>query len=111
MRAPFLHRSVVSLLVAAFMVLVLPACWYGAVARAAAAGTQGPSSSNNNEEHEEREKPGTHKLDVVGRRPPPPQRHAHRVVRARANVTERGTTAGSVAPVLHPSRFSVRRLI
>jgi hypothetical protein len=103
-------RAWISAFVAAYLVLLFPACWSGAQIRAKQLGLAGPSSSNNNEEREEHEQHEVAIRDAQGQRPPeppaavelPPQRlHTMHVPRL-------GT---SVATSPEPSVFSVKRLL
>ena len=98
-------------LLALFMVFVLPACWFGALARAQELGMAAPSSSNNNEEREEHEEREIATRDAQGNRPPPPPPVATRAERARGPIV---APTFVVAPVAHPlelSVLSVRRLL
>ncbi len=99
--------------VAGFLVLVLPACWYGALARANALNVPGPSNANSNEEREEHEERQEHEVTTVGNRPPPAtSRPAARtaVVRIVAATSTPSMLVASIAPVPHPAQFSIRRL-
>jgi hypothetical protein len=102
----------IAALVAGFLVLVLPACWYGALARAQALNVQGPSSSNNNEEREEHERGEETQRQALGTRPPPPARSSARIEAARFVVAQPAPAilVASIAPVPHPAQFSIRRL-
>ncbi len=100
-------------IVAVFLVVVLPWCWYGAQAQAQALNLPGPSNANSNEEREEHEGHGEQEVETRGNRPPPPPRGAS----ARATGTrivaahrEPSIVVASVAPVPHPAQFSIRRL-
>ena len=93
-----------------FLVFVLPACWSGALTRAWVELGQGPSSNNTNEEREEREHSEEGDAARLSTRPP---------AEASAKIAEGPRAApprqlpvrlASVAPKLHPSRFSERRL-
>lgn len=99
-------------LIAGFLVLVLPSCWYGALARAQALNLQGPSSSNNNEEREEHERGEEEQRQALGTRPPPPARSSARtsVLRCVAATHTPAIRVASVAAVPHPAQFSIRRL-
>ena len=95
---------------ALFLVFVLPACWSGAMQRAWAERGQPPSTSNTNEEREERDHCEEH--EAVRISSPPQARPPLRLeVAARiAAVHYTLAIAQSVAPKLHPSVFSERRL-
>lgn len=100
-------------LVAGFLVLVLPACWYGALARANAQNVAGPSNANSNEEREEHQEREEHEVTAVGNRPPPPARRAATrsdEVRIVAATRTPSMLVASIAPVPHPAQFSIRRL-
>lgn len=105
--------QLVAVFMASFMVLVLPACWYGAMTQAAILGTSGPSTSNSNEERDEHE---THdETEAAPHRtrppvPPSPSSHDIPVDRLRPSSSSSQVIATSVAPPRHPSQFSVRRL-
>jgi hypothetical protein len=103
-----------SAFLALFMVLVLPACWYGALERARAIGLVGPSAANNNEEerHEDEERE-VNVVDAFGHPPPQPPRMtpATFVVTTIATHTTTPTLVASVALAPEPSRYSVKRLI
>ncbi len=102
----------ISGVIALFLVLVLPACWYGALSRANIAGRTAPSSSNNNEEREEHEERKEDELTAFGSPPSPPPLAARTFEATRvALVSNSPTVKTSVAPKLHVSQFSVRRLI
>jgi hypothetical protein len=105
-------RASISALLAFFLVLVLPSCWYGALTRAAVLGSDGPSSSNNNEEREEHQETSEEEVVAVGTRPPPPERveRVETVVLAPVLLPV-PTKLVSVALPPHPAQFSVRRLI
>jgi hypothetical protein len=105
-RSPWL-----SALLALFMVLVLPACWYGALARAQSLGIAAPSSSNNNEERDEHEEREIEVADAAGQRPPVPRPEPEPAERRHVVAPALAPTRlASVAPPVHPSRFSERRL-
>ncbi len=99
-------------LIAGFLVLVLPSCWYGALARAQALNVQGPSSSNNNEEREEHERGEETQRQALGTRPPPPARTSARTLAARFVAAQPAPTilVASLAHVPHPAQFSIRCL-
>ncbi len=101
-------------LIALFMVLVLPSCWYGAMSRAAILGDVAPSSANSNEEREEHESDEQGEVQALGTRPPPPERSPARTASNRiailATPTTKPSSEVSFAPVPHPAQFSVRRL-
>jgi len=99
-------------LIAVFLVLVLPSCWYGALTRAQAQNLQGPSTSNSNEEREEHERHDEDERQALGTRPPPPARQSARTSAPRIVVAPRAPAilVASVAPVPHPAQFSIRRL-
>ena len=105
-------RRLVTLSLSVFLVLVLPACWYGAMTRAAILGVQAPSAANSNEEREDHK--GHEEVHAVAgstRTPPPdavPPASTRVVVFTHVHAPTR-VLAGALAP--HPSRFSVRRLI
>lgn len=106
----------ISAFMALFLVTVLPYCFFEARARAQVAGsTNGPSNgnSNNNEEREEREDRDEGHVVQVGSRPPPVTPEPPRIQVSTVAVAAPRTSAisRSVAPQLHPSQFSVRRLI
>lgn len=106
------HTAWISGVIALFLVLMLPACWYGALSRAYVAGTSAPSSSNNNEEREEHEERKEEELTAFASPPPPPETAARSFETTRvALVLLNPTVKTSVAPKLHVSQFSVRRLI
>jgi hypothetical protein len=108
----FAHTTWLSAFLALFMVLVLPACWYGAVERARALGQVGPSSANNNEEerHEDEERE-VGVVDAFGHPPPqPPTEPAAFVVTTIVTHTPPALVA-SVALAPEPSLYSVKRLI
>lgn len=97
---------------ALFLVLVLPACWYGALSRAWIERSQGPSSANSNEEREEHQERDEHRVVGLGTPPPPRPRPRPRSSVRLASVSRAAPAiVASVAPRLHPSVFSVRRLI
>jgi hypothetical protein len=99
-----------SALLAMFLVLVLPACWFGALARAQALDRAAPSSSNNNEEREEHEGRESEPREAFGQRPPRSSAPARDASRRAATPVLEPTRLASVAPAVHPSRFSERRL-
>jgi hypothetical protein len=99
-----------SALLALFLVLVLPACWYGALARAQALDRAAPSSSNNNEEREEHEDHDIELREALGQRPPRSSAPRRDVSRRAAPPVLEPTRLASVGPAVHPSRFSERRL-
>jgi hypothetical protein len=102
----------IATLVAVFMVLVLPACWYGALERSNLFGTAAPSNANNNEEREEHEEHEVATTDVAGRRPPPPPKAGPRATpKAIQRAHVRVRIAESVAHPAVPSKLSERRLI
>lgn len=105
-------RASISALLALFLVLVLPSCWYGALTRAAVLGAEGPSTSNNNEEREEHQETSEDEAAAIGTRPPPPER-VERVetVFSVPVIVLAPPKLVSVAPPPHPAQFSVRRLI
>lgn len=92
-----------------FLVFVLPICWSGAMTRAFADRAQSPSNSNSNEEREEREQGE----EITAARPAaqPPTEAPLVIVAARRTLAHHEEAIlASVAPKLHPSRFSERRL-
>jgi len=100
-------------LVAGFLVLVRPACWYGALTRAQALNLQAPSNANSNEEREEHQEHEEHEVAAVGNRPPPPPSGAPArtsVSRTLAAARTPSILVASIAPVPHPAQFSIRRL-
>lgn len=111
-RSTYYRNAWVAALVAAFMVLVLPACWFGALERAVAQGRTAPSSSNNNEEREEHQEHVADVRDEAGRRPPSPPQALSQYTSSRPTVSSpRSIVAVSVAAPVVPSKFSERRLI
>lgn len=109
------HRNVwVSFLLATFMVLVLPACWAGALIRARAL-AQGPtiSSNTNEEEREEHDERDSGQRDHSRRRPPPPPQPAARDIQITRvqTIATTPTIVASVAPSPEPRVLSVKRLI
>jgi hypothetical protein len=103
-------RTVQHALVALFMVLVVPACWYGA---SAPGQPSRASASSSEEEHRDHEAEASSELEAHGKRPPPPRMTAARAdqVRAVPAASPRAPAiTASVAPAIPPSRFSVRRL-
>src|SRR5688572_25660414 len=98
-------------LVALYMVLVLPVCFFGRMIQAVELGLPAPSNSNNNEEREEHEPAEITVRDVQGVRPPLPDPDliARRVV-ARIEVPPPRVLPSVAHPPL-PSSFSVRRLL
>lgn len=105
------HTAWISAAIALFLVLVLPACWYGALTRSFVAGSA-PLTSNNNEEREEHEERKVDELTESSDPPPPPQRTARLIRLTRvARVMHSPTVKTSVAAKVHVSQFSVRRLI
>lgn len=111
-RSSYFRNAWMAAFIAAFMVLVLPACWFGALERAAAQGRAAPSSSNNNEEREEHQEQEIEVRDIAGRRPPsPPRTFANRASSRPTVAAPRSIVAVSVAAPVVPSKFSERRLI
>jgi len=110
--SPLRLRRLVTLSLSVFLVRGLPACWSGAMTRAAILGAQAPSAANGNEEREDHD--GHEEVHAVAgstRTPPPdavPPAPARVVVFSYVHAPTR-VLAGALAP--HPSRFSVRRLI
>lgn len=110
--SPIQLRRLVTLSLSVFLVLVLPACWYGAMTRAAILGAQSPSAANSNEEREDHD--GHEEVHAVAgstRTPPSdavPPVSARAVAVSYAHAPTR-VPAGALAP--HPSLLSVRRLI
>jgi len=96
--------------VSLFLVFALPVCWATAMTQAWVERGQGPSSNNNtNEEREEREIVEDGELAELGTRPLEPTlvelpqslpQPPYQVLPVRV----------SIAPKLHPSQFSVKRL-
>ena len=102
----------IAALLAVFMVLVLPACWFGALERSRLFGTVAPSNANSNEERDEHEEHDVDVRDVAGRRPPAPPPEAPRVARTSIQrVLSRVRIIASVAHPRIPSKLSERRLI
>lgn len=102
----------IAAILAVFMVLVLPACWFGALERSRTCGTVAPSNANNNEERDEHEEHDLDLHDVAGRRPPAPPPDAPRIVRT--TLQRIHSTVRIIASVAHPpvpSKLSERRLI
>lgn len=110
------YLSGMSVFMTLFLVLVLPACWYGALTQAWLTNAQGPSSSNSYEERDEHEERDEQQKVVHRSAPPTPPQSSPQPSPSLALVgvivsrTAPAITA-SVAPQLHPSQFSVRRLI
>jgi hypothetical protein len=104
------RRSWISASLALFMVFVVPMCWFGALARAKALNIPGPSSSNNNEEREEHEETEISVRDAQGSRPPVFAAPELRSPAERVDAPAPRQLA-SVAHLLEPSVFSVRRLL
>jgi hypothetical protein len=103
-------RTWIGALVAAYLVLLFPACWSGAQIRAQQQGVAGPNSSNNNEEREEHEQHETIVQDAQGQRPPldPP---AIEIAVPRIRVAVSHQLRASVASSPNPAVLSVRRLL
>lgn len=100
----------VAALLSLFLVFMLPACCSGAMTRAWTELGQGPHSNNTNEERDEHAQTEASEEARMAARPDfdPPSR----VVDApRITPAYHGKTlVASVAPSLHPSRFSERSL-
>src|SRR5690242_6545413 len=86
-----------------FLVFVLPSCWYGQLARTAAAtgSANSNSSSNNNEERHEHEDPGEEGKEANVSRAPAPPAPARRAVTTRVAAMGASTLGDSVAPAPH----------
>src|SRR5688572_29472281 len=101
-------QSWLGLLLTLFMVLVLPSCWYGTLQRAIVASD---IPANGNEEERDEHEQEQHKEEVDRRTSPPPQTApapiAHPPITSAAAPSR--AVVASVAPPVHPSRFSVRR--
>jgi hypothetical protein len=97
------------LLLALFMVLVVPSCWFGTLERANGNSALIPPNGNE-EEREEHDASAEHR--VVRRIAPPPGRPSPSTIvdTQRAPVVRVASKLPDVGPTLHPSRFSVRRL-
>lgn len=91
------------------MVLVVPSCWFGTLARANGNSALIPPNGNE-EEREEHEETAEHA--VIRRATPPPAPPARSaIVRTQpAPFVRVSSTRPDVGPTLHPFRFSVRRL-
>ena len=97
-------------IVSLFLVFVLPVCWATAMTQAWVERGQGPSSNNNtNEEREEREIVEDGELAQVGTRPAEPDLVELAPSAPRTPYRVRPLRV-SIAPKLHPSQFSVKRL-
>ena len=109
-----IFNRLAALLLTTFMVMVLPMCWYGALAHAAVLGIEGPPTSNNNEEREEHDERDDGEKEGFGTRPPDPPapiaRSHHGTSIVQPAATAPPAITASVAPAVHPSQFSVRRL-
>lgn len=110
---PLRLRRLITLSLSVFLVLVLPACWYGAMTQAARLGVAAPTAANSNEEREDHDgHEEVHQLAGSSRTPPPddvPPAAARAIVTLAYLHAPTRVPAGAPAP--HPSRFSVRRLI
>lgn len=108
-RPPGNSSTWIAAVLSLFLVFVLPICWSGAMTRAFADRAQGPSNSNSNEEREEREQGE----EITAARPaaqPPTEATLLVVETPRPLAHHDEEILASVAPKLHPSRFSERRL-
>lgn len=99
-----------SLLLAIFMVALLPACFYGGLLRAEVVG----SSSNSNEEHREEHREEAERLEELKNtsprvRPPVAILPPARPVLVRCEPVAAPRLVNPYIP--HPSRYSERRLI
>lgn len=107
------NTTYLSALLAFFMVVVLPACWAGAlIAQRSIPGSSVNANLNEEERHEDGEEE-TEVRDLAGRRPPPPapsERPLVHVTRLHVVATT-STIVASVADLPEPSVLSVRRLI
>ncbi|MDX2087666.1 MAG: hypothetical protein SFX73_07440 [Kofleriaceae bacterium] len=92
-----------------FMVLVLPSCWYGTLQRAVA--PQDIPANANEEEREEVENEQTQE-EIARRTSPPPLPEAplHSSKTPTTPAARKTERLASVAPPVHPSLYSVRRL-
>jgi hypothetical protein len=92
-----------SALLAFFLVALFPSCFYGALQRAQVV------TNNTEEEHREHQEKIEEKTKVAQTRPPsaPARRHAPAYTR----IEPVPPLALVTRYVLHPSKFSVRRLI
>jgi hypothetical protein len=105
-------RASIGALLALFLVLVLPACWYGALGRMQGGlAATGSSSSNNNEEREEHQEREVMARDAKGSRPPDSTPVRVRTQIVRVATREPLLRVGSVAPPPNPAILSVRRLL
>lgn len=104
----------ISVVVALFMVAVLPACWYGAQTRAFLQGALAPagSNANSNEEHREHEEGAEEGAELLARSSEPltPPRV---VAVQRADRPRHDDVTPRIVHLYipHPSRYSERRLI
>jgi len=107
-RCRFNTHSWLGLLLTLFMVLVLPSCWYGTVQRALVASD---IPANGNEEEREEHDQEQHKEEVARRTTPPPDTASAPSAQTRPATPPAPVrvVVASVAPPVHPSRFSVRR--
>lgn len=109
MRNRLYKHSWIGLLLTLFMVLVLPSCWYGTLQRAIA--PQDIPANANEEEREEHEQEHS-QIEIARRTAPPPLPEAPQTAKALAApaVASKPVRLASVAPPVHPSLYSVRRL-
>jgi hypothetical protein len=103
-------RAWIGAFIAAYLVLLFPACWSGAQIRAKQSGLAGPSSSNNNEERDEHEQHEVTVHDAQGQRPPE-RPLAIELPPSRLHITHVPRLGTSVAASPEPSVFSVKRLL
>lgn len=103
----------ISALLALYMVMLLPACWTGALERARWLFERNAVSSNNNEEREEHEHEEGEVRAAASRSADPPSSVARRIAAAHRIAAPHHAVriAASVALPPLPSRFSERRLI